>query len=373
LIGHELAHVAQNATGVHRAPKDEKTKDDSWLQSLREKGEAAYSRIVDVNQRLSYIDKARDLSNKYERESLFRRLERDAIDLLIGLLAVLLIAGLTIVLSVLLGALIGSLAGPGGAALGAFIGLKISVALVEFFGLVAIMAFVYGTLKEAGQHYWKFLTLAWNSQGNEKEIEKAAQECAEGNVTIAAAVLEGLVLYGIGRGLTATLAKFKNSRFVRWIGADRFEAWLKRRLGRQEEVRPDVSIAPPRSFEEIPVMKASEVQSALKSGEYSGNTDWAYSIHEHHVYPKWLGGAESGPRMKVRGYEHIKDLEPALFKHIQGEIPIITERTMQSVRILVRDGRIQQSRITQALVNFYARRYPGLSRSYLKSVLEGAL
>ncbi|KAB2929940.1 MAG: hypothetical protein F9K24_18075 [Leptonema illini] len=181
------------------------------------------------------------------------------------------------------------------------------------------------------------------------------------------------MLYGIGRGLSATLAKFKNSRFVRWIGPDRFEAWLKRRLGKQEEVRPDVSIAPPRSFEEVPVMKASEVQSALKSGGYSGNTDWAYSIHEHHVYPKWLGGAESGPRMKVRGYEHIKDLEPALFKHIKAEIPLITEKSTRSVKTLIDRRIIQQSEITQALVNFYARRYPGLSRSYLKSVLEGAL
>ncbi|KAB2929277.1 MAG: DUF4157 domain-containing protein [Leptonema illini] len=46
LIGHELAHVAQNATGVHRAPK-EGEKEKSWYERLSDKVEDAGAAAVE--------------------------------------------------------------------------------------------------------------------------------------------------------------------------------------------------------------------------------------------------------------------------------------------------------------------------------------
>lgn len=120
-------------------------------------------------------------------------------------------------------------------------------------------------------------------------------------------------------------------------------------------------------------MTPDQVQRALRSGGYTGNTTWAYSIHDHHFYPRWLGGQEAGPLLRVRGFEHITDLEPALFAHMQRAIPGLTERTAANVQRLISQGRVTQQQIAQALFDFYKARYPHLSDEAILNVLRSGL
>ena len=124
-----------------------------------------------------------------------------------------------------------------------------------------------------------------------------------------------------------------------------------------------------RAFRELPVAPPSAVKGALSAEGFTGNTKWAYSIHEHHIYPKWLGGKTSGPTMRVRGFEHIKDLEPALLEHMQQYIPELTSRSTQQVRGLMRRGAVSQDEITEALFDFYRERYPSLPESAISETL----
>jgi len=124
---------------------------------------------------------------------------------------------------------------------------------------------------------------------------------------------------------------------------------------------------------EVSVMSPDQVQRALRSGGYTGNTTWAYSIHDHHFYPRWLGGQEAGPHLRVRGFEHITDLEPALFAHMQRAIPAITERTAGHIQQLIARGRVTQDQITRALVSFYRSRYPSLSEDAILAALRQGL
>ncbi len=126
-------------------------------------------------------------------------------------------------------------------------------------------------------------------------------------------------------------------------------------------------------FDDIPVMAASTVKQALTAAEAIKDTTWAYSIHMHHIFPKWLGGSEDGPLLAIRGYEHIKDLEPKLFAHIKEAIPAIEEKTASHVNALVRSGRVTVDEITDALQDFYQSRYEGLDADAIRSTLEQAL
>ena len=111
----------------------------------------------------------------------------------------------------------------------------------------------------------------------------------------------------------------------------------------------------------------------LTVADRAKDTIWAYSIHDHHLYPEWLGGAADGPRLRVRGYEHIRNLESDLFAHMKKDIPELTQKTTEQVRDLLRQGLVKQDDITDALVKFYRNRYPGLPEDVIRKWLEGGL
>jgi hypothetical protein len=121
---------------------------------------------------------------------------------------------------------------------------------------------------------------------------------------------------------------------------------------------------------EIPIMDTSAVKSKL--GKQAGDTSWAYSIHDHHFYPKWLGGKEGGSLLRVRGYEHLTDLEPALFEHMKRTIPGLSEKSSAQIQGLLRRV-ITQDDITRSLVDFYAGMYPQLGRQQIVDALKGGL
>jgi hypothetical protein len=124
------------------------------------------------------------------------------------------------------------------------------------------------------------------------------------------------------------------------------------------------------SLDDIPIMCTDDVKVALKSGNYTKNQKWAYSIHEHHWYPQWLGGKPSGVKAKVIGFEHITDLEPELFNYIKKHIPRIKNKTTTSVQSLIESGIISQEEITGTLFRYYKSRYPNLSDEAIMNALK---
>jgi hypothetical protein len=145
-------------------------------------------------------------------------------------------------------------------------------------------------------------------------------------------------------------------------------------IGKAEEMAQlealSVRITDP--FDDIQIMSPSHVKASLPK-DYSKSTKWAYSIHEHHLYPKWLGGKEGGPIVRVRGFEHITDLEPALLEFMKGRIPGLTQRSTATVRDLIRQGELTQDKITMALLDFYTARFPTINQDVLLDRLRKGL
>jgi hypothetical protein len=74
-----------------------------------------------------------------------------------------------------------------------------------------------------------------------------------------------------------------------------------------------------------------------------------------------------------RGYEHITDLEPALFEHMKRTIPGLSEKSSAQIQGLLRRGIITQDDITRSLVDFHAGMYPQLGRQQIVDALKGGL
>jgi RHS repeat-associated protein len=124
------------------------------------------------------------------------------------------------------------------------------------------------------------------------------------------------------------------------------------------------------TLDDIPIMSTDEVKDALQSGKYTKSTDWAYKIHKHHWYPKWLGGKPGGVESNIRGFEHITDLEPELFLHLKKQIPDITNKSKGFIKSLIQRGVVKQEEITKELFKFYKSRYPNLSDEVIMDALK---
>jgi len=129
-----------------------------------------------------------------------------------------------------------------------------------------------------------------------------------------------------------------------------------------------------KTFDDITPMSTAATKQFLDDlGVPAKNRQWAYSLHKHHLFPKWLGGKADGPTLKMRGYEHISDLEPAWRRHIKEAIPEITRYSKQHVDDLVRTGRVTRDEITDSLVDFYRTRYPNLPEKHIRETLAEGL
>jgi hypothetical protein len=124
------------------------------------------------------------------------------------------------------------------------------------------------------------------------------------------------------------------------------------------------------TLDDIPLMTTDDVKAALQSGNYTKSQKWAYSLHEHHWYPGWLGGKSGGATARVRGFEHITELEPELFEYVKKHIPLIKRKSAELFKLLKKTGRVSQEKITKTLFNFYKTRYPNLPDEVIMDALE---
>jgi len=167
--------------------------------------------------------------------------------------------------------------------------------------------------------------------------------------------------------------KGKGGRSTNWKKKRRTMTSTELELGKIEIAKPFTRQAKKTisSLDDIPIMSTDEVKQKLPVG-YDKDTNWAYSIHEHHKYPKWLNGAANGPTIKVRGFEHITELEPRLFEHIKKDFPDIKLKSEKSVSRLLKHGKISQDKITKSLFKFYKQYYPNLDdKTILNNLKKG--
>ncbi|MFC2155799.1 hypothetical protein ACFLRB_04850 [Acidobacteriota bacterium] len=80
-------------------------------------------------------------------------------------------------------------------------------------------------------------------------------------------------------------------------------------------------------------------------------------------------GKSGGVNVRVRGLEHITDLEPELFAYIKKHIPRIKTKSATLVQSLIESGSITQGEITEVLFRFYKSRYPSLSDDAIMDAL----
>lgn len=135
-------------------------------------------------------------------------------------------------------------------------------------------------------------------------------------------------------------------------------------------IRSEKSGGPVKYLNDLHLMSTDDFKAALKSGNYTKSTKWAYSTHKHHWYPEWLGGKKRGVKAKIRGFEHITDLEPELFEYVKKHIPLIKRRSAELYKLLKTSGMVSQEKITKTLFNFYKTRYPNLPDEVIMDALK---
>jgi hypothetical protein len=77
--------------------------------------------------------------------------------------------------------------------------------------------------------------------------------------------------------------------------------------------------------------------------------------------------------VRIRGFEHITDLEPALLEFMKGRIPGLTQKSAAEIRRLIGKAELTQDKITMALLDFYTARFPTINQDVLLDRLRKGL
>lgn len=145
--------------------------------------------------------------------------------LLTGLIDFALDAAKILATSTAVGALIGALFGGVGAIPGAEIGFEIGLLILNWYGIYMLVEAVLGIAGSLLSQLGKFITLAWNANGDKEQIEAAGKALAEALGVLISAVLMALAAYVLKKGSEALL----KTKFAKTVGESRLAQWLKKR------------------------------------------------------------------------------------------------------------------------------------------------
>lgn len=203
---------------------------EKWLSDNPEQAAAEpgfFEKAAETVKKLGYIKMAVQAAGSKIWPSIKKEVGDSAREILAGLAFGLLMVGGILAATTLIGAIAGAFFGGVGAAPGAAIGFQVGVFLLKYLGLAFIMAWIGSRLLEVGANFWAFLTKAWQSEGNPKAIDKAAQSFATSIGVFVATALEVLVTFGAARGVSMAGSKLKGTRFAKWIGRNPLVRWLR--------------------------------------------------------------------------------------------------------------------------------------------------
>src|SRR5262249_51997136 len=131
--------------------------------------------------------------DKYIGDAIERRFKEDLREFALAILPAL-AESVTIILGL---TALGALAGPGGAA----VGFRAGMAAVTCLGAIALIDQLRKRLVEGVTHLMKGIELAWNSCGNWRKIDQAAEELAEFVATFVEIVVAAVIAFLLKKGL----------------------------------------------------------------------------------------------------------------------------------------------------------------------------
>jgi len=184
------------------------------------------SRLVKkIEQKIKDFKTACFLTGKYIPAAIAKQVGATGVGLLEGLIEFARDAAIILATTTAVGALIGALFGGVGAVPGAEIGFEVGLFILQYYGLYMLVEAIMGIADTFLSQLGQFIRLVWTANGDEKQLEKAAQSLADALGTLCAAVLIVLAAYLLKKGSEA----FSKTKFAKTVGATRLMTWLKER------------------------------------------------------------------------------------------------------------------------------------------------
>ncbi|WP_395849004.1 SH3 domain-containing protein [Cystobacter fuscus] len=177
------------------------------------------------------------ISTRYLDEAVMRHAERVLRDTVMAVAEMALGGIAVLAISTAIGAGVGALAGGVGAAPGAAAGFEIGLVILEWLGLAMLLNWVVDSLWKVAQAFHKFIGTVWNAQGNTAAVDRAAREFAEAMATLISAIMEGLLMLAMSRGVSWMVRALRGTALARKIGEARLAEWRNRRIDAFREAR----------------------------------------------------------------------------------------------------------------------------------------
>lgn len=172
------------------------------------------------------------LSLQYIPEAVLRHAEEAIVSILQSLLLLAVGAVAILAISTAIGAAIGALAGGVGAAPGAAVGFEVGMALIEWIGLGFLVAWIGSSIARIGAAFAAFIETVWTARGNRAVLELAAWQFADALGVLIGVLIEAIVMWAVGQGVTRAVAALRNTAIGRVFGETRLGSWLAERIAR---------------------------------------------------------------------------------------------------------------------------------------------
>ncbi|QRO01336.1 SH3 domain-containing protein [Archangium violaceum] len=238
------------------------------------------STVARVTQLRDDFHRAIALSTRYLGEAVTRQAERVLRDTVMAVAEMVLGGIAVLAISTAIGAGIGALAGGVGAAPGAAAGFEIGLIILEWLGLAMLLNWVVESLWKVAQAFQKFISTVWNARGNATAVDRAAREFAEAIATLISAIMEGLLMLAMSRGVSWMVRALRGTALARKIGEARLAEWLNRRIdafrearaGRPREVLGRLSqrVVEARFFRGVELVQLTKKGKNRALGEFDG-------------------------------------------------------------------------------------------------------
>lgn len=173
-----------------------------------------------------------ELSGRYLPEAVARHAEESIVSILQSLMVLAVGAVAILAISTAIGAAIGAIGGGVGAAPGAAVGFEVGMAIIDWLGLGFLIAWIATSVARIGSAFATFIGTVWNARGDREALERAAREFAEAIGVLVGVLIEAIVMWAVGQGLSRALAALRDTAIGRAFGESRLGTWLGERIAR---------------------------------------------------------------------------------------------------------------------------------------------
>ncbi|NRD60706.1 SH3 domain-containing protein [Corallococcus exiguus] len=238
------------------------------------------STVARVTQLGDDFHRAVALSTRYLSESVTRHTEKVLQDIVMALAEMVLGGIAVLAVSTAIGAGIGALAGGVGAAPGAAAGFEIGLIVLEWLGLAMLLNWLVESLWKVAKAFHKFISTVWEARGSAAAIDRAAREFAEAVATLVGAIMEGVIMLAMSRGVSWMVRALRGTALARKLGEAQLAKWLHKRLdlfrekhgARPREVLGKVAqkIVEARFFRGVELVQRTPKGNHQSLGEFDG-------------------------------------------------------------------------------------------------------